>query len=167
MKKLFTVVLVLSIAFSGLFADASETADAVAKEIAEGVATTTLGVAKEGADIAIEAAQEVEFPTGTWVDENWNAEWVMDVAKVHIYDATNGELVYTFTKQNTENFKFVPTSKGISLSFTCAETNRSYKITKDLNLSSDLILEIDPNWTDTDYKVNLKFKSVNIPNYAK
>lgn len=167
MKKLIAIALTLSVVIAGIFAaDANDAAEDFAKDVAKGVVDTSLAVAKEAGEAAVEAAQDKDFPTGTWVDNNWNAEWVLDVAKVHLYDAANGELVYTFTKNNTENFKFVPSADGLTLSFTCAETNRSYKITKPLTLDTDLILEIDPDWTDEDYKVNLKFKSVNIPDYV-
>lgn len=107
--------------------------------------------------------KNVEFPTGTWVDENWNANWVMDVAKVHLYDAITGDKIFTFTKDNTKDFKFVPSADGVSLSFYCAETHRFYKFTKSFSLDKDLTMFIDPDWTDVDYNVNLKFKSVNMP----
>ena len=167
MKKLMVMVLTLSVVIAGVFAqDANEAAEEFAKDVAAGVVETSLDVAKEAGEAAIEAAQDKDFPTGTWVDSNWNAEWIMDVAKVHLYDAANGELVYTFTKHNTEGFKLIPSADGVTLSFTCAETHRSYKITKPFTLNADLVLEIDPDWTDENYKTTIKFKSVNIPDYV-
>lgn len=105
-------------------------------------------------------AQDVEFPTGTWTDEKWNAEWVFAKDKVELFDASTGDLVYTFTKSNTEDFKLTPSTKGLTLSFSCAETSRSYKFTKPVSLDTGLEMEIDPDWTDVDYKVTIKFKKI-------
>ena len=161
MKKLLSIVFALSVLTAGIFAQDATT------EFAEKAADFSLDAAKKTAEFAVdqtkEALKDVEFPTGTWTDSNWNADWVMDVAKVHLYDSVSGELIYTFTKDNTENFKFVPSKDGVSLTFTCKETHRSYKITKPLTLDKDLQLFINPDWTDEDYNVTLKFKSLNVP----
>lgn len=101
-----------------------------------------------------------EFPTGTWIDENWDAKWVFAGDKVELYDE-NDDLVYTFTYDNTTDFKLVPTTEGLVLSFTCAETNRSYKFIKPITLSADLEMVINPDWTDKDYEVTIKFSNLN------
>ena len=105
-------------------------------------------------------AEDTEFPTGTWIDENWDAKWVFAKDKVELFDA-KGDLVYTFTKDNTVDFKLTPSAKGLVLSFSCAETERAYKFTKPVSLSTDLEMEIDPEWTDEDYKVTIKFSKLN------
>ena len=48
-------------------------------------------------------AADTEFPTGTWIDENWDAKWVFAKDKVELYDV-NGALVYTFTKDTTKDY---------------------------------------------------------------
>ena len=105
-------------------------------------------------------AADTEFPTGTWIDENWDAKWVFAKDKVDLFDG-KGDLVYTFTKDNTVDFKLTPSKEGLILSFSCAETQRSYKFIKPVTLSTDLEMEIDPEWTDEDYKVTIKFSKLN------
>ena len=105
-------------------------------------------------------AADTEFPTGTWIDENWDAKWVFAKDKVELFDG-KGDLVYTFTKDNTVDFKLTPSKEGLVLSFSCAETERAYKFIKPITLSTDLEMEIDPDWTDEDYKVTIKFSKLN------
>lgn len=105
-------------------------------------------------------AADTEFPTGTWIDENWDAKWVFAKDKVELFDG-KGDLVYTFTKDNTVDFKLTPSKEGLVLSFSCAETERAYKFIKPITLSTDLEMEIDPEWTDEDYKVTIKFSKLN------
>lgn len=105
-------------------------------------------------------AADTEFPTGTWIDENWDAKWVFAKDKVELFDG-KGDLVYTFTKDNTVDFKLTPSKEGLILSFSCAETERAYKFIKPITLSTDLEMEIDPDWTDEDYKVTIKFSKLN------
>ena len=105
-------------------------------------------------------AADTEFPTGTWIDENWDAKWVFAKDKVELFDG-KGDLVYTFTKDNTVDFKLTPSKEGLILSFSCAETERAYKFIKPITLSTDLEMEIDPEWTDEDYKVTIKFSKLN------
>ena len=171
MKKLLTVVFALAVLTAGVFAqDAADAtaAETTAESTEAKITADALNFAKETTEFALdktaEAMEGVDFPTGTWVDEKWNAEWVLDVAKVHHYDATTGELIYTFSKDTTESFKFVPSSEGLSLVFSCKETHRDYKITKPLDLGKDLKLSINPDWTDEDYNIVIKFKSLNVPN---
>ena len=161
MKKLLSIVFALSVLTAGIFADGA--LDDFAKKAADATLDAGIETAKFAAEATKDALKDVEFPTGTFTDANWNAEWVLDAAKVHLYDATTGELIYTFTKDNTEGFKFVPSKDGLSLEFYCAETERFYKITKPITLADDLKLFINPDWTDEDYNVTLKFKSFNVP----
>ena len=64
-------------------------------------------------------------------------------------------------KANTKDFKLTPSTKGLTLSFYCAETERDYKFTKPITLSTDLDMEINPDWTDENYKVAIKFSKIN------
>lgn len=100
-----------------------------------------------------------KFPTGSWIDSRYDAEWRFGLdGSIELYDANTGKLYYTFSKSKISNYKLTPTKDGLTLSFTCSETGRSYKFTKPVSLSTDLILEIDPVWTDENYKTNIKFK---------
>lgn len=102
---------------------------------------------------------EDKFPTGSWIDSKYNAEWRFGIdGSVELYDANTGKLYYSFTKDKIKNYKLSASADGLTLSFSCTETGRSYKFTKPVSISTDLILEIDPVWTDENYKTNIKFR---------
>ena len=102
---------------------------------------------------------EDKFPTGSWIDSKYNAEWRFGIdGSVELYDANTGKLYYSFTKDKIKNYKHSASADGLTLSFSCTETGRSYKFTKPVSISTDLILEIDPVWTDENYKTNIKFR---------
>ena len=153
MKKLLSIVFALSVLTAGIFAQ-----DA-ANDLANAAADLALDAGKKTAEFAVDQTKEAldQLPTGTWIDSNWNAHWVLDMGKVILCDSVTGEEIYSFTKENTENWKLTPSKEGLSLSFYCAETERAYKITKPITLSSDLELYVNPDWTDEDYNVTIKF----------
>ena len=102
-----------------------------------------------------------EFPKGTWVDANYNAEWVIGAdMTITLYDATDGSLIKTFTKDNIQNAKLEVTDEGLVYQFYCKDTYRRYFFIKPISLVPDpnLLIHIDPDWTAVDYKNNLKFK---------
>ena len=153
MKKLLSIIFALSVLTAGIFAQD------IATDFANVAKDAALDGAKFAADKAVDAtAQALEqIPDGTWIDSNWNAHWVMDMGKVILKDSVTGEVIYTFTKENTKDFKLTPSKEDITLSFYCAETERAYKIRKPYTLSSDLELFIEPDWTDEDYNVTIKY----------
>lgn len=106
------------------------------------------------------AEETLEFPKGTWIDTNYNAEWVLGAGSVELYDGTTGELIYSFTKDKRENEKLEMTTEGLSWSFVCPETYRRYYFIKPLTMamSADILLQIDPDWTHEDYKVEIYLK---------
>ena len=96
---------------------------------------------------------------GTWKDSNWDANWTFSAeGKIVLTKASSGEEVFTFTDANIQNFKLTPSTSGVSISFDCKDTERSYKFTKPLSLDADLDLHIDPQWTDKDYDTSIKFQ---------
>lgn len=106
--------------------------------------------------MVVGAFAEDEFPTGTWVDANWNADWRFEAnGVIQLRDKATSNVIHTFTKDTVTDYKLRATTEGLSISFYCKETERAYKFTKPLSLSSDLIMEIDPDWTTEDYKVNI------------
>ena len=107
---------------------------------------------------AVTAVCADDFPTGKWLDENWNGIWEFEVGNsVKLLD-TEGNLIYNFTKDKIQNFRIWPTEKGLSLSFYCPETARAYEFIKPITLSADLELVVNPDWTDEDYSTTIKFK---------
>lgn len=105
------------------------------------------------------AFAEDSFPTGSWIDSTYNAEWVFGLdGKVELRDSVSGDLIFSFTKDKIKDYKLSATKEGLTMSFTCPATSRKYKFTKPVTLSTDLIMEIDPDWSETNYKKNIKFK---------
>ncbi|NLM00914.1 MAG: hypothetical protein GX220_05620 [Treponema sp.] len=96
-----------------------------------------------------------DFPTGKWLDEKWNGVWEFGVNSIKL-NSTDGSLIYDFT-DTMKDFKLSPSKDGLTLTFSCAETQRAYSFTKPLALSTDLILTVDPTWTAENYVTNIKF----------
>lgn len=95
---------------------------------------------------------------GTWQDKNWDADWTFSADGKIILTKTNGEAVFTFDDSNVKKFKPVANSKGVGFSFYCEETERAYQFLKPITLSTDLSMTVNPDWTDTDYNVDIKLK---------
>ena len=96
---------------------------------------------------------------GTWQDKNWDANWTFNAdGKIVLTKASSGETVFTFDDSNVQKFKILPTTSGLSISFDCEETERSYKFTKPITLNADLDMHIDPKWTSEGYDVKIKFQ---------
>lgn len=96
---------------------------------------------------------------GTWKDSKWDANWNFSAdGKIILSKASSGEEVFTFTDNNVKNFKLNASASGVSVSFRCDETERSYKFTKPLSLNADLDMTVNPDWTDTDYDTTIKFQ---------
>jgi len=107
-----------------------------------------------------QVTKDIELPTGSFIDKQYNAEWVIGVDLVELKDATTGELIYSFTKDKRENEQIGVTDEGAVWSFYCKDTYRRYYLIKPytLALQKHIQLEIDPDWTPENYKVQLDFK---------
>ena len=93
-----------------------------------------------------------EFPTGKWLDANWDALWVFFAdGSVKLYDSKNGDLIYDFNGK-TKDLKLEPAGTGLKLSFRCDETERFYTFEKALE-GTDMEQDIDRDWTDEGYHV--------------
>jgi len=105
-------------------------------------------------------AEDLEFPKGTWTDEQYQGEWVIGADKVELFDATDGSLIYSFTKDKMQNERLEMTDEGVVYQFYCKDTYRRYYFIKPIKLvpDTDILLQIDPDWTHTDYKINMKMK---------
>lgn len=141
MKKILITILFVTICATTSFA--------------QGLISDTL----EQADQEIAKAGE-QFPKGTWIDHNWDAAWEFGVNNTIILkDANTGKVIYNFTKNTRSNFKVNITDKGLEISFYCADTKRAYKFTKPLTLSTNITLEIDADFLNNHYKVDMKMKN--------
>lgn len=96
---------------------------------------------------------------GTWQDSKWNANWTFEAdGKITLSDSVSGSTIFTFDDNNVQNFKLNAGKDGVSVSFDCKETERAYKFTKPLTLSSDLDMHIEPDWTSSAYDVKIKYQ---------
>ena len=110
------------------------------------------------ADSEIAAAGE-QFPKGTWIDPNWDAAWEFGVNNtIVLKDAKTGEVIYNFAKSKRSNFKVNVTNDGLVITFRCDETQRTYKFTKSVTLSTDIKMEIDADFLNEHYTVNMKVR---------
>lgn len=96
---------------------------------------------------------------GTWQDATYDANWTFSAdGTIVLTIASTGETVFTFTDSNVQNFKLDAATSGVSVSFDCSETDRSYKFTKPISLGTDLQMHINPGWSDTDYDTTITFQ---------
>lgn len=108
----------------------------------------------------VAVAQDTDFPTGKWTDNNYNGVWEFGLGKVIRLYKTNGELIYDFTQDKIRDYKILPSSEGVVLSFTCDETKRSYQFIKPVKLSADLTLKIDADWLSSQYVTTIKYNKI-------
>ena len=108
----------------------------------------------------VAGAFAADFPTGSWIDENYDAEWVISAdSKIELKDSKTGVVYCKFDKAKMENYKVGVDTDGAYISFYYAETARAYKFVKPVTLSSDLKLIIKADWAPSEYKVNIKFNN--------
>ncbi|MCQ2591758.1 MAG: hypothetical protein MJ188_03150 [Treponema sp.] len=102
---------------------------------------------------------ESTFPSGHWVDDNWNGEWVIGAGTVELLDSVSGKSICKFDSEKMEKYKLEATTEGITLSFYYAETQRHYSFIQSLTDGANLILRINPDWEDQDYQKVIEFKA--------
>ena len=96
---------------------------------------------------------------GTWQDKKWDADWTFSAdGKIVLTKTSTGEEVYTFKDGTVQNFRVKADTTGVSISFDCKDTQRSYSFKKGLTLDADLDMVVDPDWTKDDYETVIKFK---------
>ena len=96
---------------------------------------------------------------GTWQDKKWDADWTFSAdGKIVLSLTSTGEEIYTFKDGTVQNFKVNVDTTGVSISFDCKNTNRSYTFKKGVALNADLDMVVNPDWTASDYETVIKFK---------
>ena len=96
---------------------------------------------------------------GTWQDKKWDADWTFSAdGKIVLTKTSTGEEVYTFKDGTVQNFKVKADTSGVSISFDCKDTERSYSFKKGLSLDADLDMVVNPDWTTEDYETVIKLK---------
>lgn len=96
------------------------------------------------------------FPKGKWLDANWNAVWEFGTDSIRLLD-TNGAVIFDFADKTTD-FNVDVSLTQAKISFTCAEAERKYVFSKGIK-DLDLVMEIDPDWTDQNYTVTMKMQN--------
>lgn len=130
-------------------------------------AVTSAAFAEFNEDTNVDMTQGVEkvqshidtsqIPTGKWLDDKWEAEWHIEEGGIfRLYDR-NGTLLFDF-KGKMENMKVNGSlSKGVTISFSCTETQRDYSFRKGLSINTDLEMTIDNHATGEHYVKNITF----------
>ena len=96
---------------------------------------------------------------GIWQDKTWDADWTFSAdGKIVLTKTSTGEEVYVFEDDTIQNFKVKADTKGVTITFDCKDTERSYSFTKGIALNADLDMVINPAWTTTDYVTTIKLK---------
>ena len=96
---------------------------------------------------------------GTWQDKKWDADWTFSADGHIVLSLTStGEKIYDFNDSTIQNFKVDAGTKGVTLSFYCKDTQRSYSFKKGISLNADLDMVVNPDWTSVDYETTIKFK---------
>ncbi len=81
------------------------------------------------------------FPTGKWLDPNYDAVWEFGATGINILD-TNGTVLWNFREKTVNDFTVGLDGVVPVLSFSCPEAGRSYRIMKRSITNADLVLEI-------------------------
>ncbi len=97
-----------------------------------------------------------KFPNGTWIDNNFDAVWELSVDNIRILD-TAGGVYYDFSEATVPDFDVSADLKGVTITFSCDETGKAYKLYKPTSTGTSITLEIDPP-SGVHYKVEMPFR---------
>ena len=79
------------------------------------------------------------------------------ISAAQIKDYTTGESIHLFTKGKMSDESDELTDDTRVWSFYCAETNRKYRLTGyNSKMKKNVLLQIDPDWTEENYSVELE-----------
>ncbi len=97
---------------------------------------------------------------GTWQDKTYDADWTFRAdGHIILKLSSTGEEIFDFNDSNISNFKVSGSlTSGVTISFDCAATHRSYKFTKPASLDTSLSMVVNPDWSATDYSTKITFK---------
>lgn len=87
---------------------------------------------------------QIRFPEdwslGKWYDAKWDATWEFANNSITLYKGS--EKIISFS-DNVTDYTCKVSTKGLVMSFSCAETNRTYQFIKPISLSTDIDLVVD------------------------
>jgi len=94
------------------------------------------------------------FPTGTWLDHNYNATWTFAATGITL-KTTDGTFTYSFNSRNMEGFRLSMSGVQPSITFSCDAVGRTYVFRAALP-ATDLVMEIDNKALTSKYSVTMK-----------
>ncbi|THB67037.1 MAG: hypothetical protein D6B26_02045 [Spirochaetaceae bacterium] len=92
------------------------------------------------------------FPLGKYLDDNYDAVWEFTTGNIRILSPA-GAVLYDFNGKTIRDFKVGLEGSNPMITFSCDESERSYKFVKPLT-KPDLEMSIQAPW-DSDYSVTL------------
>jgi hypothetical protein len=90
--------------------------------------------------LSADTIQLGSFPVGKWLDSNYDAVWEFSTNSIRIL-GTDGTVLYDFSTKTINDFRVFMDGIQPGISFTCPESERSYRFIKPLT-STDLVMEI-------------------------
>jgi hypothetical protein len=93
------------------------------------------------------------FPVGKWLDSNYDAVWDFASDNIRIL-SPSGKVLYDFSDKTMKDFKVFMEGTQPGISFSCTESERSYRFLKPLT-NSDVLMEINRSGK-AKYSVNMK-----------
>jgi len=94
-----------------------------------------------------------EFPTGRWLDNNYDAIWEFTYNNIRIV-SPSGFVYYDFSAKTVENFRFSYDGDNPRITFSCPEAGRTYRFTI-IRPENNALMDIDrPN--QERYTVNMR-----------
>jgi hypothetical protein len=82
------------------------------------------------------------FPTGQWLDPNYDAVWEFSPSNIRILSKTTGAVVYDFDQKTVQELRSFMDNNSPTVSFSCPESERKYNFARPLG-SLDLVMTID------------------------
>ena len=81
------------------------------------------------------------FPIGQWLDRNYDAVWDFSSNSIKIL-TLDGKVLHDFSTKTIRDFRVFMDGVQPGISFSCPETERSYRFVKPLT-NTNVILEIE------------------------
>ena len=92
------------------------------------------------------------FPVGRWLDPNYDAIWDFSSSNIRIL-GTDGSVIYDFSTKTVENFRVFLDGVNPGISFSCVESERSYRFV--IQINTNLVMEIQRTG-QPQYSVNMR-----------
>lgn len=93
------------------------------------------------------------FPLGSFVDPNYDAVWEFTSNNIRILDMAGAEL-FNFSQNTVRDFRVGLDGLNPLVSFSCVESQRSYRFVKPLNRNV-VLMTINAPW-NPNYQVELR-----------